>query len=198
MPRAFSAGDEELIEAERLIRDRMSGLDLDLLSLAAVSNVFRTATVLRNHMERDVLRRHQLSWSAFVVLFVLRIWGSQESRSLATEAGISGGTLSGVLDTLERKGLAERRAIPEDRRRVEVVLTATGTKVVDEVMPALNREEALVTGGLTDDEMGTLARLLRKVLRTTEDLDERWPVFDQCFASAGSARPRKLLRRRRP
>ena len=40
-------------------------------------------------------------------------------------------------------------------------------------MPALNREEALVTGGLTDDEMGTLARLLRKVLRTTEDLDER-------------------------
>ena len=108
-----------------------------------------------------------------MVLFVLRIWGSQESRSLATEAGISGGTLSGVLDTLERKGLAERRAIPEDRRRVEVVLTATGTKVVDEVMPALNREEALVTGGLTDDEMATLARLLRKVLRTTEDLDER-------------------------
>ena len=104
MPRAFSAGDEELIEAERLIRDRMSGLDLDLLSLAAVSNVFRTATVLRNHMERDVLRRHQLSWSAFVVLFVLRIWGSQESRSLATEAGISGGTLSGVLDTRERTG----------------------------------------------------------------------------------------------
>ena len=172
MPRAFSAGDEELIEAERLIRDRMSGLDLDLLSLAAVSNVFRTATVLRNHMERDVLRRHELSWSAFVVLFVLRIWGSQESRSLAAEAGVSGGTLSGVLDTLERKGLAERKAIPEDRRRVEVVLTAAGKKVVDELMPTLNSEEALVTGGLTDDEKASLARLLRKVLRTTEGLDE--------------------------
>ena len=156
MPRAFAAGDEELIEAERLIRDRMVGLDLDLLSLAAVSNVFRTATVVRNHMERDVLRCHQLSWSAFVVLFVLRIWGSQESRRLAAEAGISGGTLSGVLDTLERKGLVKRRAVPEDRRRVEVALTADGTKVVDEVMPAFNR-----------------ARLLRKVQRATEDLDDR-------------------------
>jgi DNA-binding MarR family transcriptional regulator len=124
-------------------------------------------------MERDVLRSHQLSWSAFVVLFVLRIWGSQESRRLAAEAGISGGTLSGVLDTLERKGLVKRRAIPEDRRRVEVALTADGTKVVDEVMPAFNREEALVTGGLTDDEMASLARLLRKVLRATEDLDDR-------------------------
>jgi DNA-binding MarR family transcriptional regulator len=108
-----------------------------------------------------------------VVLFVLRIWGSQESRRLAAEAGISGGTLSGVLDTLERKGLVERRAVPEDRRRVEVALTADGTKVVDEVMPAFNREEALVTGGLTDDEMASLARLLRKVLRATEDLDDR-------------------------
>ena len=123
-------------------------------------------------MERDVLRHHQLSWSAFVALFVLRIWGSQESRSLAAEAGVSGGTLSGVLDTLERKGLAERKAIPEDRRRVEVVLTAAGKKVVDELMPTLNSEEALVTGGLTDEEKASLARLLRKVLRTTEGLDE--------------------------
>ena len=34
MPRAFAAGDEELVEAERLIRDRMSGLDLDLQAFA--------------------------------------------------------------------------------------------------------------------------------------------------------------------
>ena len=173
MPRAFAAGDDELVEAERLIRDRMAELDLDLLSLAAVSNVFRTATAVRNHMERDVLRRHQLSWSSFTVLFVLRIWGSQESRRLAGEAGISGGTLTGVLDTLERKGFAERRAVPEDRRRVEVILTPAGNKVVEEVMPAFNREEALVTGDLTDDEMATLARLLRKILQTTAALDKR-------------------------
>ncbi len=173
MPRAFAAGDDELVEAERLIRDRMSGLDLDLLSLAAVSNVFRTATAVRNHMERDVLRPHQLSWSAFVVLFVLRIWGPQESRSLATEAGISGGTLTGVLDTLERKALAVRQPVPEDRRRVEVALTPAGTRVVNEIMPAFNREESLVTGDLTEDETATLARLLRRVLRTAEDLDDR-------------------------
>ena len=173
MPRAFAAGDEELVEAERLIGAQMAGLDLDLLSMAAVSNIFRTATAVRKHMERTVLKSHSLSWSAFVVLFVLRIWGKQESRVLAVEAGVSGGTLTGVLDTLERKGLASRHPVTSDRRRVEVVLTNAGTRVVNEVMPAINSVESRVTGGLDEDEKEMLARLLRKVLRSVEELDER-------------------------
>tara|TARA_Y100000758_G_scaffold299542_1_gene262274 strand:+ start:226 stop:747 length:522 start_codon:yes stop_codon:yes gene_type:complete len=173
MPRAFAAGDEELVEAERLIGVQMAGLDLDLLSMAAVSNIFRTATAVRKHMERAVLKSHSLSWSAFVILFVLRIWGKQESRVLAAEAGVSGGTLTGVLDTLERKGLASRHPVTSDRRRVEVVLTNAGTRVVNEVMPAINSVESRVTGGLDEDEKEMLARLLRKVLRSVEELDER-------------------------
>jgi DNA-binding MarR family transcriptional regulator len=173
MPRAFAAGDEELVEAERLIGAQMAGLDLDLLSMAAVSNIFRTATAVRKHMERAVLKSHSLSWSAFVILFVLRIWGKQESRVLAAEVGVSGGTLTGVLDTLERKGLASRHPVTSDRRRVEVVLTNAGTRVVNEVMPAINSVESRVTGGLDEDEKEMLARLLRKVLRSVEELDER-------------------------
>ncbi|MDG1464202.1 MAG: hypothetical protein P8Q20_03835, partial [Acidimicrobiales bacterium] len=74
---------------------------------------------------------------------------------------------------LERKGLAMRQPVPEDRRRVEVALTPAGTKVVNDVMPAFNHEESLVTGDLTEDETATLASLLRRVLRTAEDLDGR-------------------------
>ena len=172
MPSAFAAGDKELVEAERLIGVQMAGLDLDLLSMAAVSNIFRTATAVRKHMERAVLKSYSLSWSAFVILFVLRIWGKQESRVLAAEAGVSGGTLTGVLDTLERKGLASRHPVTSDRRRVEVVLTNAGIRVVDEVMPAINSVESRVTGGLDVDEKEMLARLLRKVLRSVEELDE--------------------------
>ena len=54
-----------------------------------------------------------------------------------------------------------------------VVLTEAGTSAVEEVMPAFNREEAQVTGGLTVEETATLARLLRTVLRTAEDLGNR-------------------------
>jgi hypothetical protein len=45
--------------------------------------------------------------------------------------------------------------------------------VVNEVMPAINSVESRVTGGLDEDEKEMLARLLRKVLRSVEELDER-------------------------
>ena len=171
MPRAFAADDHELVEAERLVRAELGTLDLDFQALAAVSNIFRAATAVRNHMERGILRQHRLSWSAFVVLFVLRVWGEQESRDLAAEAGITGGTLTGVLNTLQDKGYAERSPHPTDGRRMIVRTTGSGRRVVDEIMPAFNKQEALVTRDLSDDEATRLAASLRTLLRTVADLD---------------------------
>jgi DNA-binding MarR family transcriptional regulator len=172
MPRAFASDDDhELIRAEADVRAELGGLDLDFRALAAVSNIFRTATAVRNHMERSVLDQHALSWSAFVVLFVLRVWGDREAHELADEAGITTGTLTGVLKTLERKGLAQRRPHETDRRRVVVAATAGGRAVIEAIMPAFNRHEALVTQDLDDGQADALAAGLRQVLRTVEAID---------------------------
>src|SRR6266545_1425299 len=69
VPRLFASGDDQdLVNAERDVRAVFSDLDLDLRSLAAVSNIFRAATAVRNHMENGVLAEHDLSWSAFTAL----------------------------------------------------------------------------------------------------------------------------------
>jgi DNA-binding MarR family transcriptional regulator len=172
MPRLFaSEDDDDQVRAERDVHAAFATLDLDFRSLNAVSNIFRAATAVRNHMENRVLAGHDLSWSAFTTLFVLRVWGDMDARSLATEAGISAATLTGVMTTLETRGLLRRKSDRSDRRRVVVSLTAKGKRVVDEVMPAFNRHEALVTQALTDDEQDDLARALRTVLRTVEAID---------------------------
>jgi DNA-binding MarR family transcriptional regulator len=166
MPGAFSSDDEvELRQAERDVTHAFETQPFDFSALLAVSNVFRAATAVRNHMEREVLSPHQLSWSAFVVLFVLRVWGARESNELATEAGITGGTLTGVLSTLERRGFAKRKAHPSDGRRVIVQPTARGRRTIDEIMPVFNHHEAIVTADLSDHDRRELARLLRMVLR---------------------------------
>ena len=66
MPLLFASDDDrDLVRAERDVGAAFSDLDLDLRSLAAVSNIFRAATAVRNHMENGVLAQHELSWSAF-------------------------------------------------------------------------------------------------------------------------------------
>ena len=52
-----------------------------------------------------------------------------------------------------------------------VSCTAKGKKAVDEVMPAFNRHETLVTQALTEDELVDMARYLRVVLRTVDAID---------------------------
>ncbi len=124
---AFSSDDESTLrQAELDVTAALGGLPLDFRSLLAVSNIFRAATAVRNHMERTILSEQQLSWSAFVVLFVLRVWGSRSPHRLAVEAGITSGTLTGVLNTLERKGLVERAGHATDGRRVVVSATPAG------------------------------------------------------------------------
>ena len=51
------------------------------------------------------------------MLFCLWVWGPQETRDLALRMGVSRPTVSGVTDTLERRGLVERRGHADDGRR---------------------------------------------------------------------------------
>jgi DNA-binding MarR family transcriptional regulator len=170
MPRRFAIGDAQyLVQAERDIRTRIGEQDLDFAAMAAVSNIYRAANAIRYHMEQQVLADEDLSWAAFTVLFVLWIWGDQQTRHLAAEAGVTKGTLTGVLKTLEKRGLARRRSHDSDGRLVLVSLEPKGLEVIERLFPAFNRGEALVSASLTDDEKDQLASLLRRIIRTVED-----------------------------
>jgi DNA-binding MarR family transcriptional regulator len=159
----------DLVQAERDIRSRIGDHPLDFAAMAAVSNIYRAANVVRNHMERTVLADEDLSWGAFTVMFVLWIWGDQQTRHLAAEAGITKGTLTGVLKTLEKRGLTRRRAHEADGRLVLVGLEPKGLAVIERLFPAFNMGEAQVSAGLTEREKHRLASLLRKIIRAAEN-----------------------------
>jgi DNA-binding MarR family transcriptional regulator len=170
MPRRLAAGTaRDLVRAERDIRGRIGDQPLDFAAMAAVSNIYRAANVIRNHMERKVLADEDLSWAAFTVMFVLWIWGDQQTRHLAAEAGVTKGTLTGVLKTLEKRGLARRRAHEADGRLVLAGLEPKGVAVIERLFPAFNMGEAFVSASLTEPEKQQLASLLRKIIRSVED-----------------------------
>jgi len=169
--RIASTSSTVVSAAERDIRARLAGQQLDFTAMSAVANIYRAGGAIRNHMEREVLSAHELSWVAFTVLWVLWIWGEQETGHLAREAGVTKGTLTGVVTTLERRRLVRRLPHRDDRRRVSVGLTRSGTALIERVFPVFNRHEVLATSGLTASEQHTLADLLRRVQSHLSDVD---------------------------
>lgn len=162
------AGQHTLRETERAVTDRLDGMGIDLAAMAAVSNLYRAASAIRNNFERTVLAPHDLTWTGWVVLWVVWIWDDIESRHVAAEAGISKGTLTGVAGTLERRGLLRRRAHPDDARRVLLSLTPAGRRLMTKLFPLFNAEESHVLEPLSAREVQTLATALRKVVMGLE------------------------------
>jgi DNA-binding MarR family transcriptional regulator len=158
-------GQRTLAETERAVAERLDGLELDMAAMAVVQNLYRAAGAIRNHLERTVLAPHGLTWTGWVVLWVVWIWDDIEARHVAAEAGISKGTLTGVLTTLEGRGLLVRRVHPEDARRVLVALTPKGSALMAELFPRFNAQEAVVTAPLADADRPVLAELLRALVR---------------------------------
>jgi DNA-binding MarR family transcriptional regulator len=165
---ARSEGHHTLEETETAVAHLLSGMAVDMESMAAVQNIYRAANAVRKRLESTVLAPHDLTWTGWVVLWVVWIWGDIETRHVAAEAGISKGTLTGVIGTLEKRGLLKRRTHPDDARRVLVSLTPRGRKLMVVLFPKFNAEEAYVTDTLTTTEKATLARTLRKVALQVE------------------------------
>jgi MarR family transcriptional regulator, organic hydroperoxide resistance regulator len=160
-----------LAETESAVRERIDGLAPDMTAMAAVQSIYRAANAIRNHVERTVLAPHGLTWTGWVVLWVVWIWGEIESRHVAEEAGISKGTLTGVVATLESKALITRRAHPDDGRRVLLKLSRKGTNLMQTLFPEFNAAERSVIDPLTRTETKELTKALRTMVQELEESD---------------------------
>jgi DNA-binding MarR family transcriptional regulator len=163
------AGAHTLAETERHVTERLSHMSLDFDSMAIVSNLFRAANAVRNHFERTVLRSNDLSWTAFVVLWVTWIWEPIETRQIAEEGGFSKATLTGVLGTLESRGYVTRAKSTTDGRLVVVTMTEAGRKLMDVLFPKFNKQEQKIAGAIPNAEHAALAEALRLVTQRAEN-----------------------------
>ncbi len=162
------AGPHTLAETENAVQSRLAGMQLDFQAMAVTSNLFRAASAVRNHLERTVLAPADLTWTAFVVLWVAWIWESAETRMIAEESGVSKATLSGVLSTLEGRGLVTRTRGEHDGRLVIVELTPSGKRLMKKLFPKFNEQEQHVTRLIPPAQRELAAQFLRSFVLATD------------------------------
>jgi DNA-binding MarR family transcriptional regulator len=185
-------GQRSITEAEKRAAEKLGGIAIRRDQMAAVANIYRAASAVRQHLENSVLRGSDLTWTAFVVLWVVWVWGESETRHVAEEAGISKGTLTGVSRTLEARGLVRRAGHPTDGRLVLLSLTEEGEALMNRLFPQYNEEEAFVTGKLSDQECRRVAEGLRRVVLQVEEHGEERRL---ALLDGATAAPRRSGRR---
>lgn len=101
------------------------------------------------------------------VLVVIDAEGPMSQRALGRRLRIDKSPMVGVVDDLERLGLAERRRSDRDRRVQAIHLTSRGRRAVQRVRRLADEGNERIFEALDEDERAILHDLLLRVAEAT-------------------------------
>lgn len=135
-------------------------------SVEVLYHLFYTYDVFAAHLARQ-LGQHNLSLSAFNVLLIL---GRSETQSCALSElsellVVSRANITGLVDSLEKRGLVKRTTPKEDRRVKEARITPAGQELLKRLLPDHYLELRSICAGLTQPEKTQFVALLTKLRR---------------------------------
>lgn len=144
--------------------------DLDVEPMGLLGRMNR----LHGHLSRaveKVLAAHGLNGASFDVLATLRRSGPPFRLSpgdLLATAMVTSGTMTNRIDQLEKAGLIERIANPQDGRSVLIALTEKGFGLVEETVGDHVANQHRLVENLTPEERRALDGLLSRFLAAFE------------------------------
>ncbi|MFI6523524.1 MarR family winged helix-turn-helix transcriptional regulator [Streptomyces uncialis] len=114
---------------------------------------------IAEHVRQRALR---LGLTAPQATALRELTGPMTMRELAERMSCEPSNATFVVDKLEKRELLERRPHPTDRRAKRLVLTPQGTALRERLLELLGEDSPL--SGLTQEEQGTLQRLLERAV----------------------------------
>lgn len=109
------------------------------------------------------IRDLRLTPAQFDIIATLGNTRGMSCKELGEKTLITKGTMTGVLDRLEGKGLLARTPSSEDGRSWITRLTAKGQALFEEVFPAHIKHLDPLFSSLSDDELATMGAQLRRL-----------------------------------
>ncbi|MET9966518.1 MarR family transcriptional regulator [Streptomyces sp. NPDC006356] len=120
----------------------------------------------------EALRPLGIELRHFSVLIVLVNRGPTVQRDLAAATGTDKAGVMRVVDDLERKGLAVRKAVPGDRRVRAVEITPQGMELFDTAHVAAEPQVGRLVAGLESGEAEQLMDLLTRFSHPAREAEE--------------------------
>lgn len=120
-----------------------------------------------------MLMPHDLTPFHWLVLRCLWLENGLPISDISDRLQEAGGTMTGVLDRMEERGLIVRVKDPADRRVWRVFLTRKGQELEDELMPKLFDNRKRFLKGVSQRDLATFERVMDVLTDNCRDmLDE--------------------------
>lgn len=128
-----------------------------------ILNLMYTQNVVGDKFN-ELLKPYDLSSEQYNVLRILRGQkGAPANMCVIQERMIAkNSNTTRLIDKLLLKALVTREVCPENRRKMEILITSKGLKLLDELDTSVTEHEQLFVSNLTPEEALELNRLLEK------------------------------------
>ncbi len=135
------------------------------LATECFANLWRAADLLMELHNRHTRHEYRLSPGARQVLAIVEGAGEPlEPSVIAERLLVTTGTMTSLLDTLEKRHLIQRLPHPDDRRKLLVSITPAAQAILDELLPSLHaRERDVISAALSITEQRQFLRLIAKL-----------------------------------
>ena len=134
-------------------------------------NLLRTADRLLAELNRRRRPVADLSATAWETLAVIEAAGEPLAPGVIAERLlVTSGTMTSLLDTLERRGLIRRTPHPADRRKLLIDLTPAARRLVDAMLPRVHAGFRDSFAPLDEGERATLIDLLGRLQARLREL----------------------------
>lgn len=110
-----------------------------------------------------LIESYKLNPTEFAVLELLYHKGRQPIQKIGQKILLSSGSMTYVVDKLEKKGLIERVYCTEDKRITYMSITAAGKALIEEIFPSHEEKINELMSALSESEQDTAIELLRKL-----------------------------------
>lgn len=109
------------------------------------------------------ITRHELSVENFRVLEFLYNKGPHTIQKISKQLSIASGSITHVVNKLEKRGCVKREKSPTDRRSSIVVLTEKGQDLFQNIFPEHVKALSEIVSSLDNEEKVQLTDLLKKL-----------------------------------
>jgi MarR family 2-MHQ and catechol resistance regulon transcriptional repressor len=130
--------------------------------LKAVTVLLRASQAIQEVLKKNIAL-HGLNQTEFAVLELLYHKGDQPIQIIGKKILISSGSITYVVDKLEQKNFAIRKACPTDRRVTFAAITSEGKTFMDQHFPKHEAKIEEIFEQLSEDEINDTIELLKRI-----------------------------------